>query len=66
MKTQIVFKDTSGEIVQTVKGDGLEQWLENAKQSESWREDLTYSFEEYDDRSEIQDAEIIEQNNGVT
>jgi hypothetical protein len=65
MKTQIVFKDQQGEIVQTVRGDGLEQWLETAKQSSTWRSDLSYEFEEYDDRNEIEDAEILQQNQEV-
>lgn len=65
MKTQIVFKDQQGEIVQTVRGDGLEQWLEVAKQSSTWRNDLSYEFEEYDDRNEIEDAEILQQNQEV-
>jgi len=59
MKKQIVFKDIAGEIVQTVKGDGLEEWLEQAKKNASWRDDLTYEFEEYDDRDEVEDAEIL-------
>ena len=31
MKKQIVFTDTAGEIVQIVRGDGLDEWLEQAK-----------------------------------
>lgn len=59
MKKQIVFKDSSDEIVQIVRGDGLDEWLERAKVSESWNDELTYEFEDYDDRDEVEDAEIL-------
>lgn len=46
---QIVFKNQQDEVVQTVQGDDLEQWLERAKQSPSWNKELSYTFEEVED-----------------
>lgn len=43
---QIVFRNQQDEIVQTVQGDDLEQWLERAKQSSAWNNNLSYTFED--------------------
>lgn len=52
MKQFIVFKNQQGEIVQTVEGDNLEEWLDKVKSSPSWRQDLTHEI--------IDQAEVIE------
>lgn len=46
---QIVFKNKQDEIVQIVQGDELDQWLERAKASQSWNNELSYTLEEVED-----------------
>lgn len=43
---QIVFKNQQDEIVQTVQGDDLDEWLKRAKQSPAWNNNLVYTFED--------------------